>query len=313
MPTAAFAIIGEDPFLQAQALADILAKLPPDAERIDLDGERAELSDVFDELRGFSMFGGHKLVVVREADAFLTRHREHVEAYLDSPVDSGTLVLRAKTLPSNTRVYKAIKKVGDAIKVEPPKAEQLPGWIQNRAAKCHSLRLKPDAAEALADLVGADLGRLDNELAKLALQVEGVVTIDDVTGSVAFQRDQQMWSLTDELSGGRAAPAVRRWRQLCQTDPSSEFRAVTWLGLWLEKVAGAGRMHAEGARPFDIAKQLKIWPAKNVDGVLASAKKLGPAGLAAALDQLAEIDRRNKSGLGDPARNVEAFILNVCR
>src|SRR6476659_4266850 len=100
-----YALVGSDSFRQLQALHDILAAMPADVQRVDVDGERAELADVLDELRSFAMFGGAKLVVVREADAFSSRFREQLEDYVASPSDSGSLVLRLNSLPSNQRIY----------------------------------------------------------------------------------------------------------------------------------------------------------------------------------------------------------------
>src|SRR4051812_32358552 len=121
-----YALIGDDSFFQLQKLAEITKQLPPDAARIDVDGERAELSDVFDELRSFAMFGGAKIVVMRNADAFITKFREQLEDYLAHPSSSATLVMRVNSLPANQRVYKLIQKVGVIEKCEPPKERDLP-------------------------------------------------------------------------------------------------------------------------------------------------------------------------------------------
>src|SRR5688500_4913226 len=115
-----YALVGEDAFLQLQRLAAILKQLPPDAQRVDVDGERAELADVLDELRSFAMFGGAKLVVVRDADAFLTRFREQLEDYVAKPSDSGTLVLRLNALDKRQRIHKAISQTGKIEDCCPP-------------------------------------------------------------------------------------------------------------------------------------------------------------------------------------------------
>src|SRR3954469_25016529 len=107
-----YALIGDDSFFQLQKLAEITTQLPPDAARIDVDGERAELSDVFDELRSFAMFGGSKIVVMRNGDEFISRFREQLEDYLEHPSSSATLILRVKSLPGNQRVGKMVAKVG---------------------------------------------------------------------------------------------------------------------------------------------------------------------------------------------------------
>src|SRR5688500_19550987 len=115
------ALVGSVSYLQLQKLSDILRKMPPDVQRVDAEGERAELADVLDELRSFAMFGGGKLVVVRDADAFVSRYREQLEDYLEKPSNSATLVLRLSSLPANQRIYKAIAKVGAVESCAPPK------------------------------------------------------------------------------------------------------------------------------------------------------------------------------------------------
>lgn len=311
-PAAVYALVGPDPFLQLQKLQEVLSQLPPDAQRSDLDGERAELAEVLDELRSFAMFGGGKVVVVRNADAFLTRYREQLEDYVASPSDSATLILRFDSLPSNQRIYKAIAKSGQIESCAPPK--DLARWVIAHAKGAHGATITPDAAAMLVELVGEDLGRLDTELAKLALASDnGRIEPESVSTGVAFQRERQMWDMTNELACGRTAEALKKWRQLVQLDSSAEFRAVTWLGMWLENVRKAIAMKRKGLQPFAIAQQLRIWPREIQGPFFQTAEALGEAGAARATDLLADVDLRSKSGLGDAASNVERFILEVGR
>jgi len=312
MAVPVYALVGSDSFLQLEALSRLLASLPTDVQRIDLDGERAQLAEVLDELRSFAMFGSGKVVVVRDADDFISRYREQLEDYLAKPSDSCTLVLRVPSLPANQRIAKLIAKVGKIEACEPPKAAALPKWIIDRARTVHKLKIAADAAQILADLVGDDMGRLDGELSKLALQVEGnVATAADVTLGVAFQREQEMWDMTNELAAGRPSEALRRWRQLTQLDTSAEFRAVTWLGMWLENVRKALALRRKGVPAAAVCQQLRIWPREIQGPFMKTAESLGEHGVARALDLLAEIDHQSKSGVGDAAKNVERFILQL--
>jgi DNA polymerase III delta subunit len=297
-----YALVGSDSFLQLQRLAAILKQLPADAQRVDVDGERAELADVLDELRSFAMFGGTKLVVVRDADAFLTRFREPLEDYVASPSDSGTLVLRLNTLPANQRIYKGIAKTGQIEDCNTPK--DVVRWVVDHGRAAHGITLGADAARLLADLVGDDLGRLDGELAKLALHTDdGKVSPELVSSSVAFQREQEMYDMTNELAAGNAVGALRRWRQLIQLDSSAEFRAVTWLGMWLEDVGVVVRGGQTGKLSWKYKNRLPQF--------IRAAQAIGRAGHARALDLLAEVDHHSKSGVGDAASNVERFILEL--
>ncbi len=269
------------------------------------------MSDVFDELRSFAMFGTGKVVVLRNADEFLTRYREQLEDYVAAPSDSATFVMRLSSLPKNQRIYKAIAKIGQIEDCNPPAPKDLPQWVVTRAT-AHRTRIDPDAASMLCDLIGNDLGRLDSELEKLALGVEGgKITAELIAGSVAFQREREMWDMTNELAAGHTAEAMRRWRQLTQLDPATEFRAVTWLGMWLENVRETLAMQKSGMNAFAICSALRIWPREAQEPFLRTAKTLGPAGSAQALDLLARIDLQSKSGVGDAATNVERFILEL--
>jgi DNA polymerase-3 subunit delta len=260
---------------------------------------------VLDECRSFAMFGGAKLVVVRSADDFISRYREQLEDYLASPSDSAALLLRVTTLAKNTRIYKLITKAGEVQECTPPSGRQLPAWITTRAKSIHTITLAPDTSNLLAELVGADLGRLDNELAKIALmcgESKAPITPDKIAGCVAFQREQEMWDMTNVLAMGRPDQAVRRWRQLLQLDPSAEFRAITWLTMWLEDV---GTIVNNG----NTSKM--VWKYKDrLPVFIKTAKQLGKAKHTRALDLLADMDRRSKSGLGDASTNVERFILS---
>ncbi len=89
-------------------------------------------------------------------------------------------------------------------------AEECGGVDRFTGCFAHKLAITPDAAELLADLIGAVLGRIDNELAKLALAApSGKITAEEIGQSVAFQRQREMWDLTNALAAGDVAQAWR--------------------------------------------------------------------------------------------------------
>src|SRR4051794_22026087 len=106
------AIVGSDLFLQLEKLSELLRLAGSEVQRIDVDGETAQLGDVLDELRSFAMFSSSKLVVVRAADDFISRYREQLEEYCAQPSASSVLVLRVSSLPKGQRIYKQIVATG---------------------------------------------------------------------------------------------------------------------------------------------------------------------------------------------------------
>ncbi len=119
--------------------------------------------------------------------------------------------------------------------------------------------------------------------------------------------------MTNELAAGRVAEALKRWRQLVQLDSSAEFRAVTWLTMWLENVRKALAMRKQGMNPFTIGQQLRIWPRELQQPFVKTAEMLGEGGLARGMDLLAEIDYQSKTGVGDAAENVERFLMSIVK
>jgi DNA polymerase III subunit delta len=305
-----YALIGSDALMQQEALAAILRELPADAQRSDYDGETAELAQILDELRSFALFGSGKVVVVRNAEPFISRFRSQMEEYVSKPSESATLVLRFSSLPSNQRIYKLIVKVGKIEACAPPK--DLAGWIITRGRTTHGLTIDPTAARFLADLIGDELGRIDSELAKLALMSDSKkIGEDQIAAAVVFQREREMWDLTNALAAGDPGEAVSRWRQLLQADSSAQFRAVTWLCIWLENVRKALAMLARGQDAWTIGQTLRIWPREQAQRFVQTVKSLGPPGLARAVDLLAQIDYQTKTGVGEAAENVERFLLSL--
>jgi DNA polymerase III delta subunit len=72
--------------------------------------------------------------------------------------------------------------------------------------------------------------------------------------------------------------------------------------MWLEdmRLALAGR---QGKVAWKYKDRLPL--------LVRTAQRFGHDGVGRAIDLLAEIDRRSKSGLGDAASNVEWFILSI--
>ena len=167
------------------------------------------------------------------------------------------------------------------------------------------MNLAPDAARVLVDLIGEDLGRMDNEMAKLAIEADGAkqpVTAERVASSVAFQREQEMWDLSNALASGDAAEALRRWRHFVQLDPlPSSARSRGWACGWRTSAAPSAATHGRS-----------VWKYKDrLPQMMRTSRQLGPVGPRPALDLLAEIDHQSKTGVGDAAANVERFILQI--
>ena len=201
-------LAGEETFLRAQHLVDLqkaifggedpgmgLVRVDPTSRGVDA------MASILDEVRTPSMFAPKKLVIVDPADPLFKKadsddehrlgNRELLENYLEAPVDSATLVLVANSWLKSTRLHKALDKVGGIRWCEPMKPVAALGWISRRATEAYGKNIDSAAAARLADLIGPDMQRLDNELAKLALYQpdQPAITLQAINALVGFQHE----------------------------------------------------------------------------------------------------------------------------
>ncbi|MFH1266350.1 MAG: DNA polymerase III subunit delta [Planctomycetota bacterium] len=208
-------VFGDDPFLKRHAMARLRHEaLPSDDADFSLSvfqGRTAELGEVIDELATVAMFGGGKrLVLVEEADDFVSRHRPELEDYVAQPKSTGVLLVEVKSWPANTRLYKAVAKTGLQIDCSSPPPAKLTRWLTSWAGQVHDVRLSASAAESLVDMIGPELGLLDQELAKLALTAgrKGKITPEMVSRSVGNWRAKTTWVMLDAALAGDAREAL---------------------------------------------------------------------------------------------------------
>jgi DNA polymerase-3 subunit delta len=167
-------VFGDEPFLKSEVLAALrAATLSEDEAEFSFRtfaGDEAEPRSVFDELATVALFGGGKrLVLVTEADDFVSAHRPLLEDYVAKPRETGVLVLDVKSWPSNTRLFKQLADVGLQIDCKAPADRDLVEWLRSRAERAYHATFARGAAERLVEIVGPQMGRLDQETSKLSL------------------------------------------------------------------------------------------------------------------------------------------------
>ena len=103
-PKGMIAIYGEEIFLRQQSLSKVRQLVVGENEFgvKRFSGLNSSLADILDELNTPPLFGSCRLIVLEEADDFVTRQRQALESYLDHPSQWGVLVLLLKKFPYNT-------------------------------------------------------------------------------------------------------------------------------------------------------------------------------------------------------------------
>lgn len=166
---------GEEPYFIDQIEKAVEANALPEAERgfnqTILYGKDAEPLSLTDQLRRYPMMSERQVVILREAQEMKTLGE--LAAYVEKPMPTTIFVVchKHKKYDMRTKMGKNLQS-GKAIVMESKKLydNQIPDWIV-RLGKSKKLNIEAGAAALMAEYLGTDLSKIENELEKLALNV----------------------------------------------------------------------------------------------------------------------------------------------
>ncbi len=270
-PAAAVCVLyGDESFLKRQAIGQlrtsVLGNDDGDFSMVQFAGDQAALRDVLDELSTVAMFGaGKRLVVMNDADEFVTRYRPQLEDYVAKPKTSGVLVLEVNTWPSTTRLAKKVTETGLAIECKCPTASGLAKWLGQWAKRQHKVKLDAAAAESLMEAVEPELGILDQELAKLAALAgpDGTITAEMVDTAVKSWRTKTTWDMLDAALAGDAREALGQLERLLMGG-EVPIAILAQIASNLRRLAAATRLITEGEA---VGRRLSLRQALEAAGV----------------------------------------------
>ena len=145
------------------------------------------------------MMAEWRVVVIRDADplAGSARARTLLLETASAPPPGLALIVSGDTSGSSAKLWKELRKRARAVSFASVGLDDVPAWLMERAREAHGMELTEDAARALAQAVGVNLGVLAQELTKLKGFVQGdrPVTREDVgaVGTVLPAQDRWAW------------------------------------------------------------------------------------------------------------------------
>jgi DNA polymerase-3 subunit delta len=320
-PPPVVVIYGDEEFAKLRCLQQTLDELlPPAADRgmalAEYDAGRNEgeldFAAVMDDLNTRSFFADLRIVIVREADRFITAFRAGLERYLERPSDCGVLVLLARSFPKTTRLYKSAAAAGRLHECKALTGQNLVDFIVNEARRFEK-RLDRPVAQRLIEQVGNDQGILVNEIEKLALYAASRPAISDadVTELVGQSREEKIFAVMDAAAGGRLPAALQLWHQTLATDPAAAFKAVAGMAFVLRRWLTAHEMAAAGEPVRAIAPRVMMWGRESE--LQALLRRLNAQKLKRILGDLAQLDAQAKTGLRSIDTGIEALLIAIAR
>lgn len=319
-PIAVF--FGDEEFQKSQALGRLLdTLLPPDVDRgmalCEYDGAKAEnqggpsLASVMDDLATLPFLADRRVVVIRDADKFITAHREKLEKYLKSPAPTGVLVLCCRGFPKNTKLYKAAAAIrGQLIECKKLTTRGLIDFVITEA-RVRNKRIDYTVATRLVELIGQDQGLLVGEVEKLCLYAydRPAITANDVADLVGLTREEKIFAVMDAAATGQLPLALQLWYQVVATDVDAIYKALGGMSYKVRAWLTAHQMAADGMPSRVIAPKVGMWNRERELGTVL--RRLPPTRLKRILATIAQLDSQAKVGARSIDTGIEAVLTEM--
>lgn len=173
-------------------------------------GNDVEMTDIIGMAKQFPMGAERQVLIIKEAQ-HLSRTIDQLESYAANPQPTTVLVFnyKGKTLDKRKKIYKEIQKNGVIYESKKLYDNQIPDWIEDNA-KSLGLSIEPKAKFLMAEFIGNDLSRMENELEKLKIVVgEGLITSEVIEKNIGISKDYNNFELRKAVETKDAAKAFK--------------------------------------------------------------------------------------------------------
>ncbi|NSW52553.1 MAG: DNA polymerase III subunit delta [Anaerolineae bacterium] len=314
-------LYGDDLFSIGQAIAAERARIrqetdpaTADVNILELDASRAKFGEMESAVMVVSFFqSGHRLVVfdqlLKNRAAGDKGFQKQLLSLLEGiPPTTRVMIPIADTFISSKRGYELFKKThflhkwaegpgkGIALLREHhlPTQRDMPQWIIKHAASLDGV-FRPDAAAALAELIGTDTALCHQEILKVLTYLDFArpAEVQDVHELVSYGGIADIFSLVDSIGLGQTRTAQQMLHRLLeQQDPMEVFPMVV---RQFRLLIRAREVLDQGGSQQQIAVRLEVHPFV-AEKLERQARRYGISQLITIYQRLLEMDVANKSG-----------------
>lgn len=321
-PQPLYVLHGDEDFLKRQCLLALRRLLlGPEEDSFALTtypGDKATRAAVNDDLHTRPFVGPRRVIVLEAADPFVTRERAWLEKYFTEASKApppGVLVLDVTSWTSTTKLA---KQTPDAwlLTCKAPPSQQVTQWAVAWCQSRHGKQLAAGAARLLVDLIGPEMGLLNQEMEKLAVYVgtAGKIEAKDVDALVGRHRAEITWQIFDLIGKGAVSEALTFLQRLL--DQGEEpMKLLGGFSFTLRKLAQAARLSSQGVSLHESMTRAGIpnFPAAR-QAAEQQMRHLGKRRLDKLYEWLLQTDSGMKGGSTlPPATLLERLVVQLAR
>jgi DNA polymerase-3 subunit delta len=257
-----YLLMGEESFyldIVADYIEDhLLSEEDKSFNQVVLYGRDVSVDQVLETAKRYPMMAERQLVIVKEAQDL--KDIKLFEQYAEKPLESTVLVFvhKYKSVAKNTKFYKNCEKNGVVLNSEKIKDYKLTQWIEGFVRE-KGYQIQPKAAMMLAEFLGNDLQKINNELDKLfiILPKPGPITPDAIEKNIGFSKDFNIFELQNAIGTKKEVKALQIFQHFAQNP--KEYPIVLVIGMLFSYFSKVLLYHGLPNKA-DAAAVLKISP-----------------------------------------------------
>ena len=173
--------------------------LPADQSSFNLSvfyGRDAKVDEVINACKRYPMFHEIQVVVLKEAQQM--RDLDKLETYISNPLGSTIFVVahKEKKVDGRSKLSKILKNKAEVLSTKKLYDNELPEWVSSMI-KTKSLDIQSKALHMLVGHIGNDLQRIENEVDKLSINLQGrkQITEDDIENFIGISKEFNIFEL----------------------------------------------------------------------------------------------------------------------
>ena len=173
-------------------------------------GRDAKLDEVVNACKRYPMFAEKQVVILKEAQQM--KDVEKLESYIESPLGSTIFIVahKEKKIDGRSKLAKNLKQKSILLTTKKLYDNELPEWT-SQMIKQKGLDIQNKALHMLVDHIGNDLQRLENEVDKIVVNLQGrkQITEDDIENFVGVSKEFNIFELQAVVGKRDIAASMR--------------------------------------------------------------------------------------------------------
>lgn len=163
-------------------------------------GRDSKAEDIINACRRYPMFYDIQVVLLKEAQQL--KELDKLEAYINNPLSSTIFIVahKEKKVDGRSKLAKLLKSKTELVSTKKMYDNELPEWTVSMI-KSKGLDINSKALHMLVSHIGNDLQRIDNEVEKLAINLNGKKQIseDDIESYIGISKEFNIFELQSAI------------------------------------------------------------------------------------------------------------------